>query len=149
MLKYKAISCIKISSLHTLVWISKQYELSPHNHNIILTPTKFISFRCHLIFSTYSISHNCASPIFFIKSFSKMYPLTLAGVAHLVGVSSHNQRVVGSIPGQGTYLGFGFSPWSWSVQEATNWCSCLSLKFLSLPSSLSKRAMKKMSSGED
>ena len=30
--------------------------------------------------------------------------VSLAGVFQLVGVSSHNQKVVGSIPGQDTYL---------------------------------------------
>ena len=29
--------------------------------------------------------------------------LALAGVAQLVGVSSHNPNIAGSIPGQGTY----------------------------------------------
>ena len=38
------------------------------------------------------------------------FNLTLDSVAQLVGTSSHNQRVAGSIPGQGTYLGRGFDP---------------------------------------
>ena len=38
----------------------------------------------------------------------------LAGVAQWVGVSSGNQMVVGSIPGQGTYLGCGFDACSGS-----------------------------------
>ena len=36
--------------------------------------------------------------------------LTLASVVHLVGASSCKPKVVGSIPGQGTYLGCGFDP---------------------------------------
>ena len=35
---------------------------------------------------------------------------SLASVAQLVGALSCNQKVVGSIPGQGTYLGCGFNP---------------------------------------
>ena len=38
--------------------------------------------------------------------------LALAGVAQLVGALSHNWKVVGSIPGQVTYLGCGFDPLS-------------------------------------
>ena len=43
---------------------------------------------------------------------------TLAGMAQLVGASSYNWKVAGSIPGQGTCLGWGFDPWSghiWSL----------------------------------
>ena len=38
-----------------------------------------------------------------------------------------NQRVAGSIPSQGTYLGFRSSPQSGCVREATNRCFSLSL----------------------
>ena len=41
----------------------------------------------------------------------------LAGVAQLVGVLSCNQKVAGSIPGQGTCLGCRFSPRSECVQS--------------------------------
>ena len=34
----------------------------------------------------------------------------LASMAQLVGASSHNQKVAGSIPSQGTYLGCGLIP---------------------------------------
>ena len=37
---------------------------------------------------------------------------TLADVALLVRASSCNQKVASSIPGQGTYLGCEFDPWS-------------------------------------
>ena len=46
--------------------------------------------------------------------------VTLAGVAQLVGVPSYKLRVLGSIPGQGTYLGCGLSPQLGHVQEVTN-----------------------------
>ena len=36
--------------------------------------------------------------------------VTLAGVAQLVGVLSRNRKVAGSIPCQGTCIGFGFGP---------------------------------------
>ena len=59
-----------------------------------------------------------------------------AGVAQLIGASSRNQEIGGSVPGQGTYLGWGLilSP---GAQEATNGCFSLVLMFLSLSSSLS------------
>ena len=40
-----------------------------------------------------------------------------ASMTELVGVSSHNQKIVGSIPGQGTYLVGRFHPRSGSVQS--------------------------------
>ena len=51
-----------------------------------------------------------------------------------------HQAGAGSIPGQGTYLGFGFGPWSEHIQEASNQCLFLTSVFLSLslPFSLSK-----------
>ena len=61
-----------------------------------------------------------------------------------------NQKVVGSIPGQGACLGCGFSPWWGHVQEATNGCfshQCLSP---SHPPSLSLSLQSiSMPSGED
>ena len=67
----------------------------------------------------------------------------LAGMAQLVGASSHNPKVVGSISSEGAYLGCRFNPWSRCLQEATNQCCSLALMFLSLPSSLSLKAMRK------
>ena len=61
---------------------------------------------------------------------------------------------VGLIPGQGTYLGCRFNPWSGSMWEATNWWLflshidvCLSV-CLSPPSSLSLKSIN-ISSGEN
>ena len=42
----------------------------------------------------------------------------LASVAQLVGSLFRNQEVVGPVPGQDTYLGCGFNPWSGHVREA-------------------------------
>ena len=47
-----------------------------------------------------------------------------------------HQKAVGSIPGQGTQLGFRFHPWSGRIPEATSQCFSLTSMFLSLPSSL-------------
>ena len=66
-------------------------------------------------------------------------------MAQLVGVSSTHQKVVGSIPGQGTCLGCELNTWSGLMQEATNRCCSFSLSFP--PSSLSK--INNMSLGED
>ena len=78
----------------------------------------------------------------------------LAGVAQLVGVLSHNWKVMRLICSQGTYLGCGFDPWSGRVQYLFWVCTVgnqsmfLSYQcfFLSLP--LFLKAMKKISSGE-
>ena len=59
---------------------------------------------------------------------------TLTSVAQLVGALSCNQRVVGSIPGQCTCLGFGFNPWSEHRREAADRSFSLTSMFLSLPS---------------
>ena len=61
-----------------------------------------------------------------------------------------NQKVLGSIPGQGTCLGFRFVPWSRPVQEATDWCFSLTWIFLCLsPSFLLSLKSVNMSLGED
>ena len=39
----------------------------------------------------------------------------LASVTQVVGVSSHDRRFAGLIPGQGTCLGCGFDPWSGGI----------------------------------
>ena len=43
-------------------------------------------------------------------------------MVQLVGVSSYNQRVVDSVPGQGTSLGCGSDPWSRRIWESANQC---------------------------
>ena len=48
------------------------------------------------------------------------------------------QKVVGSIPGQGTFPGCWFSPWSGRVEEATDPCFSLTSMFLFPLSSLSQ-----------
>ena len=60
-------------------------------------------------------------------------------MAQLVRASSCTpEKVEGSIPGQGTYLGCSFDPQLGLEQEATDPCFSLTSMFLSLPSSLSK-----------
>ena len=51
----------------------------------------------------------------------------MAGVAQLFGHHPANQKVTGSIPGQGTCRGCRFGPHSGCVQEATDQCFSLSL----------------------
>ena len=53
--------------------------------------------------------------------------VALARVAQLVGASSHNWKVLGSIFGPGTC-----DTWSEPIWEATDWCSSLTWMFLSL-----------------
>ena len=62
-----------------------------------------------------------------------------------------NQKVTGSIPGQGTCLGCGFSPQSGCIQEATDCYFCLTLMFLSLSlfSPLSKKQKIKINNRGD
>ena len=50
----------------------------------------------------------------------KIKPMALAGVAQFVGCGPADQKVMGSISGQGTRLGCGFSPRLWHVRKATN-----------------------------
>ena len=45
---------------------------------------------------------------------------TLAGWLSWMEHCPVHQNVVGSIPGQGTYLGYGFNPWSGSIWEETD-----------------------------
>ena len=59
---------------------------------------------------------------------------TLAGWLNWLEHLPVHQSVVGSILGQGTYLGCGFDPWSRPVGEATN--QCFSLASMSLSCSL-------------
>lgn len=46
--------------------------------------------------------------------------VALAGVAQVVGVSPKHQKVLGSISGQDTYLGWG-SGLSWGVYGKAEW----------------------------
>ena len=79
-----------------------------------------------------------------IKMFSlKIAWLALAGVTQLVAVSSCNQRVVDSIPGQGTYQGCEFDPWSGCIWEASNLCFSLTPMILSLSLPLFLKTMEK------
>ena len=57
-------------------------------------------------------------------------------VAQLVECSPRNQKVAGSIPGQGPGLGCGLGPQSGHVWEATDQCFSLTSMFLSLSFSL-------------
>ena len=50
---------------------------------------------------------------------------------------SIQQKVAGSNPGQGPYLGCGFDPQLGHIQEATDWCFSLTSMFLSLSTPLS------------
>ena len=75
-----------------------------------------------------------------VKSLLKEYAiLALAGVAQLVGASSYNLRVAGSISGQGPCLGCSlntgrFDPLSRRKQEATNQCfSCADVSLSPFP----------------
>ena len=65
-----------------------------------------------------------------------------------------DQMVVASVPSQSMYLGCGFNPWPGHIQEGSQSvllsCIDVSLPFsLSLCLSLSLKAMKKISTGED
>ena len=66
-------------------------------------------------------------------------------MAQLGGHCPTEQKVAGSIPGQGACLGCGFSPQSGRTQEASNRCFSLTSIFLSLfyflPSPLSKNKL--------
>ena len=46
------------------------------------------------------------------KSIFKICFEPLAGVAQFIGASSHNRKVAGSVPSQGTYRGGWFNSWS-------------------------------------
>ena len=66
----------------------------------------------------------------------------------LVGASSHNRRVAGSILGQGTYLHCSFHPRSGLIQDATDQCEREKLQYFCLSISHSK-SYEKMSLGEN
>lgn len=85
-----------------------------------------------------------------MSSSIKKKQLLLKRTRQLFGTLSSSQNVVGSIPGENTYLGRGSIPspggcdaWSGHLLKATNYCFSLTSTFLSLPSflptSLSKR----------
>ena len=54
---------------------------------------------------------------------------SLTSEAQLVGHHPAKWKVTGSIPGQGTHLGFGFGLWSGCAWEATNRCFSLNNLF--------------------
>ena len=72
----------------------------------------------------------------------KCHAAALTSVAQLVECCPTKQKVAGAIPGQGTRLGCGFSPWSGHILGTTDRCFPLTSMFLSvffcLPSPLSK-----------
>ena len=80
----------------------------------------------------------------------KSSPRALASVASVAGASSGDPKDAGSTQGQGTYLGCGFSFPIWEhrnpVWEGMGGNQSM---FLSLLPSLSLKAMKKVSLGED
>ena len=72
----------------------------------------------------------------------------LAGAAQLVGASSRNRRVAGSILVRARTQAVGLIPGPGTGERAADPCFSLALKFLSFPFSLTKRN-EKMSSDED
>ena len=72
----------------------------------------------------------------------------LASMAQLVGASSHNQNVVGLIPGQGTCLGCGSIPSPVRYNTLFGYVGSNQSMFLSLSLPFSK-SNEKMSSGKD
>ena len=89
-------------------------------------------------------------------SFKVQNITALAHVAQLVGALTHNRRVVGSIPSQGTNSGCRFISWSRLVQilvqvrmgdNQSMLLSRFNVSSLCLP--LSLKALKKMSLRED
>ena len=58
--------------------------------------------------------------------------LALTGVAQWVGHSPRKQKVAGSIPCQGTCLGWRFHSQLGQIQEAADWCFSVTLIFLIL-----------------
>ena len=81
---------------------------------------------------------SCSLPSF--KRFSKETLVAQTVVAQLAGCCPATQKVTGSIPSQGTCLGFGPVP-SWDEGEATNQCFSRTSMFLSPPSPLSKNEL--------
>lgn len=63
-----------------------------------------------------------------------------AGVAQLVDCRQVHGNIAGSVPGQGPYLGFGFSPQVGHIRNTTDWCFSSTLMFLSFP--LSKQVLR-------
>ena len=65
---------------------------------------------------THTHTHTCAfkywKPVYSLsdKGVKNTERGALASVAQLVRASCYNQKIVGSIPGQGTCLGFVFGP---------------------------------------
>ena len=74
---------------------------------------------------------NCKSFAYF-----KNWLVALAGWLTWLEHHPEHQKVLGSIPSQGTYVGCVSDPWSGHVWEAISWFFSLTSKFLSLPSFL-------------
>ena len=83
------------------------------------SPNILLSFHSPLSSSIESLSFHLFLPFFFlIKTDSRV---ALAHVAQLVGALSYvDGKVSGVTPGQGTYLGCEFGPWSGHIQESTS-----------------------------
>ena len=82
----------------------------------------------------------------------KQIELVLIGWLSWLEHCSIHQKVVGSIPSQGTYLDCGFNsptilPISIAHEEATN--QCFSLLFLPLPLAFSLKSTEKLTLSED
>ena len=77
-----------------------------------------------------------------MTGFVKTDLMALTGVAQLVGHRPAKQKVTGSVPGQGTCLGYGFCLLSGSVREASKQAIHVSLSHqcfsFSFPSPLSE-----------
>ena len=73
----------------------------------------------------------------------KTMVITRTGVAQLDWCYLADQWVTDSIPGQGTCLGYGFSPPSGHRKEATNQCFSHTSMFFSLSSPLSRINIRK------
>ena len=77
-------------------------------------------------------SQRSVTNLFYELAMDKNQCLALTGVAQLVGHHLRKQKAASLIPGQGTCLGCGFSPWVGSIQQASDQCFSLTLMFLSL-----------------
>ena len=67
-----------------------------------------------------------------MTGFVKTDVMALTGVAQLVGHRPAKQKVTGSVPGQGTCLGYGFCLLSGSVREASKQASNPCFSFTSM-----------------
>ena len=86
------------------------YSMTPNISNFRVPFHIFFLNKIWSFLITYGFQDQM--PFFFLKI---SHVLALADVAQLVGAFSHNWRVAGLIPSQGTYLGCGFDPQSWTI----------------------------------